>query len=598
MRIFILVLALCLNACVHKGAIGFNGQDLFPLKASQGMSNTYSPFVAQYKFSEKSEKTYILLVLDKALRLGDVEVVVEASHALIDHEVSHVAVSPASSKASHKSSYKASLEMLANVLSWLVASGYNEEAEAIITVAIEKMPQDLAINALYAEILSSQGKEEQAVALLEDFVKKNPKNSEVQIELAFLYLKLDLFQKSYDAFKNIPLTQYNARIYYYIGFASSRLNKNEEAKKYFNLCLKENPDFLEAVLELGQIEEKEKNYAKALQYYTKVMDIDSSNEELALRIIKLNLILKKDKEALRFAQNFDASLNFMVHTIALFLENKQANLAEEYLSTMEKTYSPLEEVRYLQGALAYEAFKDYEKSLNFLEEVPSTSRFYDKSLEVQLQISIEKGQFEKALELFQEAEKAFPENINFKTHHYQVLIFMKRYEEALPIMEALIQLDSENTNIISEYAYVYDELGRYDEALAIMEKVLEKESENANVLNYIGYSLAEKGKDLDRALELLEKAYALEPASYHISDSLAWLYYKLERYEEAWTYINKAVSLARKDSIHLDVLFEHYGDIALALKKYNEARTAWQEAYKIKPSKELEVKIKSLISIQ
>ena len=58
-----------------------------------------------------------------------------------------------------------------------------------------------------------------------------------------------------------------------------------------------------------------------------------------------------------------------------------------------------------------------------------------------------------------------------------------------------------------------------------------------------GYSLAEQGKDLDRAVLLLEAALKQAPDHAYILDSLAWAHFRRGENAEAWELVRRATSL-------------------------------------------------------
>ena len=88
-----------------------------------------------------------------------------------------------------------------------------------------------------------------------------------------------------------------------------------------------------------------------------------------------------------------------------------------------------------------------------------------------------------------------------------------------------------------------DSLGRKREALAVMESIVARNPEDYQALNYVGYSLAEQGKDLDRAVLLLEAALKQAPDHAYILDSLAWAHFRRGENAEAWELVRRATSL-------------------------------------------------------
>ena len=98
--------------------------------------------------------------------------------------------------------------------------------------------------------------------------------------------------------------------------------------------------------------------------------------------------------------------------------------------------------------------------------------------------------------------------------------------------------------------------------------------EQPQVLNYLGYSMVEQNRNLDEALEMIERAVAASPDSGYIVDSLGWVFYRLGRYEEAVVQMERAVELLAVDP----VVNDHLGDVYWAVGRHREARFQWTRA--------------------
>jgi tetratricopeptide (TPR) repeat protein len=94
------------------------------------------------------------------------------------------------------------------------------------------------------------------------------------------------------------------------------------------------------------------------------------------------------------------------------------------------------------------------------------------------------------------------------------------------------------------------------------------------VLNYLGYSLVEQGRNLDEALNMIERAVAASPESGYIVDSLGWVLYRLGRYEEAVDQMERAVELVAVDP----VVNDHLGDVYWSVGRQREAEFQWRRA--------------------
>lgn len=120
----------------------------------------------------------------------------------------------------------------------------------------------------------------------------------------------------------------------------------------------------------------------------------------------------------------------------------------------------------------------------------------------------------------------------------------------------------------------HERLGNWEQAEADFRASLAISPEQPQVLNYLGYSLVEKHKNLDEALDMIERAVAARPDSGFIVDSLGWVLYRLGRYEEAVGHMERAVELMPVDP----VVNDHLGDVLWAVGRALEARFQWRRA--------------------
>jgi Putative Zn-dependent protease, contains TPR repeats len=73
---------------------------------------------------------------------------------------------------------------------------------------------------------------------------------------------------------------------------------------------------------------------------------------------------------------------------------------------------------------------------------------------------------------------------------------------------------------------------------------------------------------------MLVKAYKSNPDSYYILDSLAWAYFKNNKFNKALELMEKVIEMAPGEAISLD----HLADIYFAMKRKREAIFFWKQA--------------------
>jgi tetratricopeptide (TPR) repeat protein len=107
-----------------------------------------------------------------------------------------------------------------------------------------------------------------------------------------------------------------------------------------------------------------------------------------------------------------------------------------------------------------------------------------------------------------------------------------------------------------------------------LQQVLDEFPEDIGVYNDLGYLWSDRGTRLQRSLKMVQAAVAAEPENTAYLDSLGWALYRLERYDEAIVYLEKAAADDHGDGVILD----HLGDAYAGAGRTDEALAAWRRA--------------------
>ena len=156
----------------------------------------------------------------------------------------------------------------------------------------------------------------------------------------------------------------------------------------------------------------------------------------------------------------------------------------------------------------------------------------------------------------------------------------KQYDKALPTLERAVALapPAKRTEYQLGLASLYDDLKRHDESQKILLEAHQREPNNPMVLNHLGYFYAERGRNLDQAVELVKKALHYDPLNGAYLDSLGWAYYQQGKNQQAADLLKRA-AVYEEDAVILD----HLGDAYQRLGKTQEARDAWLQALRHDP---------------
>jgi len=98
-----------------------------------------------------------------------------------------------------------------------------------------------------------------------------------------------------------------------------------------------------------------------------------------------------------------------------------------------------------------------------------------------------------------------------------------------------------------------------------------------------------RGEKLETAEKYAQKAVELDPDNPNNQDTYGWVLFKMERYEEAKYWIQRAIDNSDSPS---GTVLEHMGDVLFELGEKEQALEYWKDAQKAgDTTPELEKKI-------
>lgn len=114
----------------------------------------------------------------------------------------------------------------------------------------------------------------------------------------------------------------------------------------------------------------------------------------------------------------------------------------------------------------------------------------------------------------------------------------------------------------------------WDAAEPLLAKAIALRPNDPNVLNFVGYSSIERRKNVDQSMAQIEAAWAQDPQSAAITDSLGWAYFLTGKPGEAVPLLEKAQAGDPGNA----VIVEHLGDAYWQAGRRFQARYTWRAA--------------------
>ncbi|MFY9552051.1 MAG: tetratricopeptide repeat protein, partial [Thermoanaerobaculia bacterium] len=155
---------------------------------------------------------------------------------------------------------------------------------------------------------------------------------------------------------------------------------------------------------------------------------------------------------------------------------------------------------------------------------------------------------------------------------------LKNYDAAVRIARAALAIRPQNAEVMFRLASSLERGSNPAEAEKVFLELLAERPNDAAAQNYLGYMWADKGVQLDRARELLEKAVAREPRNAAYLDSLGWVYFRLGKLDSAEKNLREAARREPSDP----TISEHLGDLVMKQGDLQGAVRQWERALELK----------------
>jgi tetratricopeptide (TPR) repeat protein len=246
----------------------------------------------------------------------------------------------------------------------------------------------------------------------------------------------------------------------------------------------------------------------------------------------------------------------------------------------------------------------FEESAAMFEQAAQDPRLRDRQaamLLFQSQALEFAGQTEKAVEVILNAQRIAPEAGQLRYQEGWIYYHARQWDKAIPIFEQVMQNFAGDKDTLRQCQFslsnILVERGELDKGEKILEDVLAEDPDDPSVNNDLGYLYADQGKHLEKAEKMIRLAIEAEPENAAYQDSMGWVLFRLGRYGEARTHLEKATKLLNGTD---STIMEHLGDCLEKLELNDEAIKSWKSALEHEqmesaPDNELVDRLKSKI---
>jgi tetratricopeptide (TPR) repeat protein len=474
-----------------------------------------------------------------------------------------------------------------------------------------------------------------AIAQFEAALAIEPDSEEVVLNLARLHAESGNLDQAVKVIEAVPVTDRTSKMENTLGAAYEQLKKFKEAIAAYQRAKDMEPGDLRTRDALAQSLLKDNQLDEALKQYQELLDADPEDVDALVHISEIQRRQQKYEAALdsirQARKKAPAEPRISGYNEGLLLEiGYNEGLLLDFLGRYDEAAGVYEKMVELTSHAngAYTAEEKSNRAI-FLErlgmvyheqnKIAESVAVYQKLIDLggeqavrgyQFQVDAlrDDKQFDKAVEIARKAVAANPKDRDLKLMLAGELIDLGKADEGLALAKSLLANSSEDRPVWLDLAQMYVRVRRWKEAEEALNKAetmtvkpedrtyllfmrgewaerqkhyepaeqffrqaLEQDPSSALTLNYLGYMMADRGTRLPEALKLIRKAVDLDPLNGAYLDSLGWVYFKMGDYESAEQYLRQAVERDSSDPSvhdHLGELYEKTGRIRLAVAQW------------------------------
>ena len=449
-------------------------------------------------------------------------------------------------------------------------------------------PQNEWYTVAYLNALSAREKFEEAEDILKEKIKEEPDKTEWEFKQALNYFNMGKSAKAVRILERIEKEKgFSERITLFKASIYESEEKYGLAREEIEKVMAIFPEAVQFRVVAAELCLKSGDEEAAAGYYMDILEVDSMNIFALPNLTDYYREQGDYRNSYKYlAKSFGSphiEVNRKMAILAYYLseEDHMTRYSRELGAVIEVLASthPEESDISLMAADFYIQTQDYSKAYyhlkKYLELQSGTYNIYMQAIMLANAAALN----DELLSVSNKALEIYPDSADIRFFRGIALYQDTAYEELIMNFEGIgpgayssAEYASQAKMLIAEAYYRTDD---YESSDSIFEALIKEEPDNFMVLNNYSYYLAEREEKLEKAREWSLDVINNNPENATFLDTHAWVLYKLERYEEAESYILNALDKGGENDPEIN---EHAGDIQKALESYDVAVSYYEKA--------------------
>lgn len=471
---------------------------------------------------------------------------------------------------------------------------------------VDAHPEDKYEAMLYANGNMIANQVQEGLRVLKIQAERNPHNVEVQLSIADAYARLEDYRNAIAAYdsvqqwqgQSVQLSARKVRAY-------QALNDTVGAIGEMRSLLATAPRNVDYNLAMGNMMLMFGERDSAITYYDKAQQYEPENGATYLAKAQFyNAIgdsVNYDQQTYQALVSKDLDVASKVEVLAdyarhLLVAKDSSARTENLFKVLIEQHPNEPQIRMLFSdyLAAKDDMKGAAEQMDYAVNLdPTDAQAWNRLLV----LNIISENYEAAIAAGDRAIELNPNNIELYGYIAPAYYNIKQYDKAIEVYKkALAAVDSTDTEHRSMFLGGMGDakfsMGDTIGAFALYDQAIEFDPNNVSILNNYAYFLTLCNRDLDKAERMSAKTVQAEPQNATFLDTYAWVFYKRKEYTMAQLYIEMAIKNERRPSSDI---YDHYGDILLAVGNKQEALKQWKKALELDAgNKELLEKVEKL----
>ena len=485
----------------------------------------------------------------------------------------------------------------------LMSSGHSKDAQHAFEIAYSLNPELPQTNISLVLSLLKQKEYDKALSTAQSYMQANPDMTGPKNLLGTVYLAKGDTTNAKDVFNQVlNIDVGNPAANEKLAQIAIQQKELKKARGYFNNILKAHSNHLQSLHNLAALDALEKNTKGFIAHLTQAIDAHPDAMQPKLVLSRYYLAQNDPEKALltinkNTTPNTSDPATLLIAAMAHLQQNKPDASVTETSRILNNTPDMLQAL--LLRAKAFRALSKnkaakadlnkvikinqkivpaylelaslalqeqdnntFKKQLNHLTEIAPE---HPNVIKLQIIDAKQSGQTELTLSLLNKLYQKHPSTENVNGLAFQ-LFKAKRSDEGIALLNNWLDIHPNDAPVILNLANYQLGQDSLDAATLLYEKVLTIQENNVLALNNLAWLY--KGKQPEKALELVNQALALTPDTPAINDTLATVLLANNRPEDAERAIKKALKADNKNPS----LLYHQAQILVALKRNDDAK--------------------------